>query len=313
MRGALARPRQPGRDRPIPITPSFLRRWPLPLPDGARGKDGRGGVCIVGGCVEVPGAVLLASVAALRAGAGRLQIATVRDVAPAIGVALPEARVVGLRQRPDGELDPVGCRGVITKMAGHDAVLIGPGMGPESGSAARALVRGWRAQPGPPTVILDAGALLALTRERFHSGAGGGSVIVTPHAGEMARMWDVEAAEVRRRPLELAREVAAHLGVVVVMKGAITFIVGPTGRAFVNERGSPGLGTSGSGDVLAGIIAGLCARGASAEQAAVWAVHLHAQAGERLSRRIGRPDAIGFLARELSGEVPQVMARLARR
>src|SRR5204862_5517325 len=157
---------------------------------------------------------------------------------------------------------------VITKIAGHDAVLIGPGMGPESGGAARALVRGWRAQPEPPTVILDAGALLALTRERFHSGGTGGSVIVTPHAGEMARICDVDVAEVRRRPLELAREVAAQLGVVVVMKGEITFVVGPTGRAFVNEMGSPGLGTSGSGDVLAGVIAGLCARGASAEQAA---------------------------------------------
>jgi hydroxyethylthiazole kinase-like uncharacterized protein yjeF len=163
-------------------------------------------------------------------------------------------------------------------------------------------------------VILDAGALLALTRERFQSGATtGGSVIVTPHAGEMARICDVEVAEVRRRPLELAREVAAHLGIVVVMKGEITFVVGPTGRAFVNETGTPGLGTSGSGDVLAGVIAGLCARGASAEQSAAWAVHLHAQAGERLSRRIGRADAIGFLARELPGEVPEVMARLAAR
>ena len=285
----------------------------MPVPDGGRGKDGRGGVCVVGGCVEIPGAVLLASVAALRAGAGRLQIATVRDVAPAIAVALPEARVVGLRQRRDGELDAAGCREVITKIAGHDAVLIGPGMGPESGSAARALIRTWRSQPGSPTVILDAGALLALTRERFHSGAGAGSVILTPHAGEMAQIGNVDVAEVRRRPLELAREVAAQLGVVVVMKGEITFIVGPTGRAFVNEIGTPGLGTSGSGDVLAGIIAGLCARGASAEQAAVWAVHLHAQAGERLSKRIGRVDAIGFLARELLGEVPQVMARLAGR
>jgi len=83
------------------------------------------------------------------------------------------------------------------------------------------------------------------------------------------------------------------------------------GRAFVNEMGSPGLGTSGSGDVLAGVIAGLFAPGASADQSAVWAVHLHAQAGERLSRRMGRPNAIGFLARELPGEVPEVMARLA--
>ncbi|HEY8924436.1 MAG TPA: NAD(P)H-hydrate dehydratase, partial [Polyangia bacterium] len=96
------------------------------MPDGARGKEGRGGVCIVGGCLEIPGAVLLASVAALRAGAGRLQIATVRDVAPAIAVALPEARVVGLRQRRDGELDASGCREAIRKIAGHDAVLIGP-------------------------------------------------------------------------------------------------------------------------------------------------------------------------------------------
>jgi ADP-dependent NAD(P)H-hydrate dehydratase len=293
---------------PVVITARTLAGWPLPEPDGARGKDGRGGVWVVGGCLEVPGAIQLAGMAALRVGVGRLQIATVRAVAPGVALAIPEARVVGLRQRGDGEIDASACRAVVPEMRSGDAILIGPGMGPSGAAAARALVRRCRAQAdASTTLVLDAGGLRALSDERFEERSG--SVIVTPHAGEMARLWGVSAADVRRRPLDVAREVAGRLGVVVVMKGEITYVVGPTGQALVNDAGCPGLGTAGSGDVLAGAIAGLCARGASALQAAAWAVHLHAKAGERLARRVG---PLGFLARELLDELPGLMARSGR-
>lgn len=298
-----------GPPAPVAITARTLGAWPLPEPDGARGKDGRGSLWAVGGCAEVPGAIQLAGTAALRVGVGRLQIATVRAIAAGVGLAIPEARVVGLRQRRDGEIDPGAFRGsIVAEIARGDAILVGPGIGPNGAAAARALVRGCRARASTTTtLILDAGGLLALTEERFDERHG--SVIVTPHAGEMARLWGVGAAEVRRRPLEIAREVAARIGVVVVMKGEITYVVGPNGRAFVNRAGCPGLGAAGSGDVLAGIIGGLCARGANAMQAAAWAVHLHARAGERLARRIG---ALGFLTRELLDELPGLMARFAR-
>jgi len=107
----------------------------------------------------------------------------------------------------------------------------------------------------------------------------------------------------------VARAAAAQLGLVITLKGAHTFVVAPDGTAFQNDAGNVGLGTSGSGDVLSGVIAGLCARGASALQAAVWGVYLHAKAGDRLARRIG---PLGFLARELLGEIPQLLRKLAR-
>lgn len=293
------------RRSPTEITPGLLRGWPLPRPDGSRGKEGRGQVCVIGGCVEVPGAVLLASLAALRVGVGRLQIATVRSVAPLIGVAIPESRVMGLLQRPNGELAPLGGQRALRDLEENDAILLGPGMGPTTDAAARALLRACHARAKAATVVLDAGGLLAISRGARRSV---GSIIATPHAGEMARLWGLAPSEVRARPLEIAREASLHLGIIVVVKGPKTYVATPSGQIFVNTAGNVGLGTSGSGDVLAGAMAGLCARGATPEQAAVWAVHLHARAGERLSRRIG---PLGFYARELLDELPSLMARMA--
>ena len=94
-----------------------------------------------------------------------------------------------------------------------------------------------------------------------------------------------------------------------MLKGRETFVASPGGKVFVNRAGSVGLATSGSGDVLAGVIAGLVARGAEPARAAAWGVYLHALAGERLARRVG---PLGFLARELPAEIPPLMAELSR-
>jgi len=297
-----------GKVRPVTIDARLLRRWPVPRPDTAKGKEGRGSLLVVGGCQQVPGAVVLAGLAALRVGVGRLQLATAAGVAPAVGVALPEARVSGLRQRPDGEIDAGGCRVMRSELEGKEAVLIGPGMGPRGASAAGALLRQWvRAGAGCP-VVLDAGGLMALRGPLAPRRAPSSCLVATPHAGEMAQLWDTDRAEVQRRPLEVALAAAKELSAIVALKGETTFVVTPDGDAFVNRAGSAGLGTSGSGDVLAGIVAGLCARGASPVQATVWAVFVHARAGERLARRIA---PLGFLARELLDELPGLMQSLS--
>ena len=308
MRAAPTRPRLARGDRPVPIDLALLRRWPLPRPDTARGKEGRGSLLVVGGCEQVPGAVVLSGIAALRVGLGRLHIATAAAVAPAIGVSLPEARVSGLRQHRNGEIHATGCRVLRTDLQGKDAVLIGPGMGPQGEGAARSLLRQWIGGGMSYPAVLDAGGLAALRGRPQRGRAASPCLVLTPHAGEMAQLWDTDPAEVRRRPLEIARAAAARLGAIVVLKGETTFVATPDGQAFVNEAGSAGLGTSGSGDVLSGIVAGLCARGASPAQAAVWAVFVHAKAGERLARRIA---PLGFLARELLDELPALMQRLA--
>jgi ADP-dependent NAD(P)H-hydrate dehydratase len=301
-----SRRRKGRRERaPIVITRGLLKRWPLPSPDGLLGKEGRGSVMVVGGCREVPGAVMLGGLAALRVGAGRLWIATAQAIAPAVACAVPEARVTGLRQQRNGELHPLATAGQRRKFGQCDAVLVGPGMGPDSAAAARELLRGAQGPGAKPPIVVDAGALGVLEPGEG-AGRGGSSLILTPHAGELARVLGIARAAVTANPLAIARRAARVFDAVVVLKGEQTYVAAPDGRAYLNQRGTSGLGTSGSGDVLAGAIAGLCARGADPLQAAVWAVFIHAEAGEALARRIG---PLGFLARELLDELPRLVSR----
>jgi ADP-dependent NAD(P)H-hydrate dehydratase len=296
--------RQRARKQPRLINMSLLRRWPLPKLDGQLGKDDRGRVLVVGGSEQIPGAVILAAIGALRAGAGKLQIATSRSVASAVAISVPEARVIGLRQKASGELAKDSCRLVHDEAARCDALLIGPGMvDPAAGAA---LLRHCVAQPIRAPIVVDAAPLSAFSDtapKRLHAAG----IVLTPHAGEMARLCGIERQEVLAHPLQVAHETAQRLNAVVVLKGAHTYLAGPDGTAFHNVAGNVGLGTSGSGDTLAGIIAGLCARGAEPMQAAVWGVYLHAKAGDVLAKRIGR---IGFLARELLSEIPALLSRV---
>jgi hydroxyethylthiazole kinase-like uncharacterized protein yjeF len=295
---------------PIPVDAELLRQWPLPDMDGALGKVGRGQVLVVGGSVQNPGAVMLAGISALRAGAGRLQLATAAAVAPLVAVSVPEARVIGLVHGPDGELLASACRALRAEMAACDALLVGPGM--MAGRAAAALLRAHFNGSSPAALVVDAGGLpayVAHVEKRSGDGQGalGKPAILTPHAGEMAKMCGVGRDAVQSDPLDMAHRAALRYQAVIVLKGAETYVAAPDGRVFVNTAGGLGLGTSGSGDALAGLVAGLAARGTEALQAAVWAVHLHALAGDRLARKLG---PLGFLARELSGEIPVLLSEL---
>jgi ADP-dependent NAD(P)H-hydrate dehydratase len=284
------------------MTPALMKAWPLPDPaqppaPGSEGKEARGSVLVVGGGCRCPGSVELAGVAALRAGAGKLQMAVAQDAALHLALSVPEARVMGLRCDSRGEIaqssaDVDAC----AKQA--DAIVVGPGMemAPATRQLADHLMRAVRA-----LFVLDAGALDAALLGRLGRSRGPRGVVMTPHHGEMAHMLDLDITEVSSRPLELALEFARHSGVVLVLKAADTYVATPEGEAWVNRGGSVGLGTSGSGDVLAGLIAGFAARGASAEQAAAWGVYLHARAGAVLEKRMGQ---VGYLAREIAAEVP---------
>jgi ADP-dependent NAD(P)H-hydrate dehydratase len=299
------RPRAEDQPASTRITPALLRRLALPPVDGEQGKDGRGCVLVVGGSEQIPGAVILAATAALRAGAGKLQIATGRRVAPWLAVAVPEARVIGLPRSAAGELAPRACLAIRQEAAACDALLIGPGMmDPRAGVH---LVRQCLRRPGGPPLIVDAAPLAAFARSQ-PARALGRPVVLTPHAGEMAMLWGVSKAQVQAAPLRHARQAAVRLGVVLVLKGAVTIVATPDGRAFHNTAGNSGLGTSGSGDALSGVIAGLCARGADPLRAAIWGVYLHARAGDVLARRMGHH---GYLAREIAPEIPPLLEQLS--
>jgi len=287
-----------------PITAAVLRRWPLPRLEPRLGKVARGRLVVVGGSETNPGAVILAATAALRAGAGTLVIATSHRRAGEVAVAFPEARVVGLRSARSGELAAAGMRSIEHEVSACDTLVLGPGM--MDGRAGTAMLHHCARAHAPVTCVVDAAPLAEMLHHK--PGPGAPALILTPHPGEMATLCGITSDDVLARPLELARQTARRLGAVIALKGAVTHVVAPDGRAYHSTAGNLGLGTAGSGDVLSGVIGGLCAQGADPLQAAVWGVHLHGCAGDVLARTIG---PLGYLARELPAELPALLARLA--
>jgi hydroxyethylthiazole kinase-like uncharacterized protein yjeF len=291
-----------------PVTEDLLQSMPLPRHRDGEDKNQRGRVLVVAGSVEVPGGALLAGLATLRAGAGKVQIATCRSVAPYLAVTVPEARVIGLQETPSGGISADEAENLAERCSHCDAMVLGPGM--MDSDATSLLTTRLLKQATAGCFVLDAAALYGLRdyREALRSHAG--RVVLTPHAGEMAILLGISREEVLADPLAVARRAAAELQAVVAMKGGCTFIATPQGSAWSCDRGNVGLATSGSGDTLAGIIAGLLARGAAPVEATLWGVYLHGEAGARLARSHGR---IGFLARELLAEIPSIMAEFDAR
>jgi ADP-dependent NAD(P)H-hydrate dehydratase len=280
----------------VPLTAELLSTWPLPLHAGDDKHD-RGTVLVIAGSVSTPGAALLAGVAALRAGAGRLQIATVESISAALGSAIPEALVQGVPATAGGAVEPAAAVRLLgDRIGAADALLIGPGL--IGLDAARALVAGVLPLIGPEAVVVvDALALMVLRANETRPLSG--RLAFTPNREEATSLVSQDLPDLDDG--ELATRAARDHGATVTLSGQVS---SADGRRWVSETAVPGLGTSGSGDVLAGLVAGVAARCGDAAQAACWGTYLHAAGGTRLSERIGR---IGYLARELLDEVPGLM------
>lgn len=319
----------------INLERSTLRQWVLPMPDHSGDKEERGRLLIIGGSCEIPGAVLLAAHAALRAGVGKLVIAVGGSIASQIAARVPEARVIALPETEQGGIAVDAAKTLAPLARKIDAILVGPGMQdeaaicrfvralmphfPEAGfvldANAMSVVRGEATSPEEPRCFAEGSDLpLADTLpDASRRGESSGEeapfrfsrpVVLTPHAGEMAHLTGIEKAIVRQQPADTARDAASRWNAIVALKGATTVIAHPDGRQWRHEGGNIGLATSGSGDTLAGIIGGLAARGADLEQACSWGVALHAAAGERLAIRIG---LLGYMAREIPDEIPALL------
>lgn len=294
------------RDEPTPVTPSLLRDWPLPAP--GEDKYSRGALMVIGGARTTPGAALLAGTAALRAGAGKLAMAVPESVAVQLAVALPEAGVTGLPESPEGSLGAAGLERISRDIEGADTILIGPGLDDidRTEDLLRALLEGISV-PDSATIVLDAYALGSLQKLEDRLAPWQGRLILTPNPNEAGILLGREIKDLKSDVVEIAGRYQA----VVSCQG---IIARPPGGAAPEDAalweittGYGGLGTSGSGDVLAGAIAGLRARGTSDAQAACWGTHLHAAAADRLASRLG---PLGFLARELADELPALMLEL---
>nr|WTA70693.1 NAD(P)H-hydrate dehydratase [Micromonospora sp. NBC_00855] len=286
----------PSRSEVKVITPALLRDWALPVPAG--GKESRGTVLVVGGSRFTPGAVLLAGVAALRAGAGVLQLAAAESTAAALSIQVPEALVVGLPETADGAVaaDRDGQLGDLVAQA--DVVTLGPGL-KAIDETNRLLSLVLEAARPDTSLVLDAYALGALSHAPDLLVASGRPVVLTPNVTEAGHLLGRDPGD----DLDAeAAELAARYEAVVSLYG---HVAAPDGRGWREESGDAGLGTSGSGDVLAGLLAGLLSRGADPAQAACWGSFAHSVSGQRLIPRYGR---IGFLARELLDEIPRTLA-----
>ncbi|HEV7256046.1 MAG TPA: NAD(P)H-hydrate dehydratase [Mesorhizobium sp.] len=284
------------------IDRDLLAGWPLPAPEEGS-KEERGSVAVVGGSRQMAGAVLLAGLGALRAGAGRLRAGTVESRAGHLAMGLPEAWVFGLPEAESGEIAASAAEALAENTRRSDCIAFGAGL--NDGQDARGLAKALVEAEGGFGLVLDAGALPGLPDLRDALRSRGGRVVVTPHAGEMAKLLGISRDDVEADLEGAARRAADMFGVVAVMKGAQTTVASPAGAAWRYSGGGVGLATSGSGDVLAGVIAGLFARGAEPAQAACWGVYLHGESGARLMRKIG---PLGFLAREIPDVIPQLMA-----
>jgi hydroxyethylthiazole kinase-like uncharacterized protein yjeF len=279
-----------------PLDRTALNSHPLPpVVDGD--KETKGRILVLAGSREVPGAALLAATAAMRAGAGKLRIATVASAAPQLGVAMPEAMVIGLAEAEDGGFADDALARIVALADAVDTVVAGSGVKRNSACQpiCAALLRAEAA------LALDVAFLETLQPPEEPRPT---LPILLPNAGELTALLGCEKDEIERDPVGCGKRAAERFASVVLVKGVTSHVVTPDRRSWAYEGGAPGLGVSGSGDVLAGIVGGLLARGAEPLDALLWAVWLHGEAGARLARKVG---PIGFLAREIAGEVPALM------
>ncbi|MRX51113.1 NAD(P)H-hydrate dehydratase [Paracoccus sp. S-4012] len=286
---------------PAILDSAWLRAHPLPVPPEDTDKNSRGRVLVVGGSLRVPGGLTLTAEAALRAGAGKVQLALPEPLAVPTGMVLPEC---GIRALPvDGEGEIASVAPLAGLVDACDCLVLGPAMvSAEAAGAALDALLGEAERPA--AAVLDAAAIAAAAGRATLLDGMAGRLILTPHVGEAALLLGIEAETIEADREGIARGAAERFGAIITLKGATTLIAAPEGALLRYGGGGVGLATGGSGDVLAGIVGALFARGMTPFEAAAWGVWLHGEAGRRLAERHG---PMGFLARELAPELPSLM------
>ncbi|MCL2811179.1 MAG: NAD(P)H-hydrate dehydratase [Clostridia bacterium] len=268
--------------------------------DGHKGTFGH--VLVVAGSRGMAGAAALCAEATLRTGVGLVTVACPRGILPIVQQRVPCAMAVGLPET-DGRINALGAEMLVATARNKDALAVGPGLG--QGDDLFIALEPLFAQKSP--VVIDADALNALALADTLPLLGPNAVL-TPHPGEMARLLRISVAEVTDDPQAAAQKLEKRTGATVLLKGATTVITG-NARTTLNCTGNDGMATGGSGDVLTGLVAGLCAQGLPAYDAAAAAAWLHGRAGEHAARWLGHR---AMTAMDLLASVPDALREIEK-
>ncbi len=282
----------------------------LPLKrDPVANKGSYGHALIVSGSLGKSGAAILAARGALRSGAGLVTVATPQVVLPIVAAGMPEMMTVPLADTEAGtaSLRNLDYGKLSETLRGKSVLAIGPGL--SMVSETQQFIRTVVGQTELP-VILDADGLnayagMADTLNDRRAPA----MVMTPHPGEMARLLGITAKEVQARRLDVALEAAGRWRAHVILKGFHTILATPTGQAYINTTGNPGMATGGTGDALTGILAGLTAQFGVEDWTRVLSlgVYLHGLAGDIAASRVGEAPLI---ASDLIDAIPEAHARI---
>ncbi|MBM3167450.1 MAG: NAD(P)H-hydrate dehydratase [Chloroflexi bacterium] len=291
------------------ITEEWVRSA-LPKRPRAANKGTFGRLLVVAGSINYIGAAYLACMGAARVGTGLVTLSTAQGIQPIMASKLTEVTYAPLPEAEAGIIASEAAPVLRELLEGYDALLVGCGLGQK-----RPVMEFVEAtlfdlpEAGCPALVLDADALNTLARVENWWQKLTQDAILTPHPGEMARLAGISLEEVQGNRLAVARKAAGEWHKVVVLKGAYTIVAAPDGRARISQMANPGLASAGTGDVLAGAIAGLVAQGVSLFDAAACGVYLHGRAGEMVRQEVG--DA-GMLASDLLPVLPKVIVELKK-
>lgn len=279
----------------------------LPRRSADAHKYQNGSVFVLAGSTGLTGAAALASMGALRSGAGIVHLGIPASLNAILESKLTEVMTVPYRETNSGSLGMADADAMRERAAAADVIVLGPGLSRDEETLQ--LVRHLITTVSKP-MLLDADALFALGGHTDILRETEVPLILTPHAGEFARLVPHTKEEIAAGRIELARKFAGDFGVTLVLKGATTVIATQEGKVMVNPTGNPGMATAGTGDVLSGVIGGLLAQGLSPEWAASIGVYLHGYAGDLAQERRGTH---GMIATDLLDALPDSLLALASR
>jgi len=269
--------------------------------DAHKGDFGK--VCIIAGSVGMSGAAALAGRAALRAGAGLVRVATSQSALPIVASIEPSYTTVALPEDNTGKISSKAVSTILNLTSDNDCFAFGPGVGVSKGL--QSVVESLIEQENIP-LLIDGDGLNNLSNIKDWPKKAKAKLILTPHPGEMKRLWTGLLRE--KQPADRqqqASKLAQHTKSVVVLKGAGT-VVTDGGKVYINKTGNPGMATAGSGDVLTGIITALVGQGLDNFDAAVLGVYIHGLAGDIAAEKVGQ---ISLMATDIIESLPDAFLK----